>query len=183
MNRRTLLAMVLVLGALAVSARLSLAHGESVVVQPETPLPGDVITVKGAGLGANRTVELHLIGPGGVDIDFNPAKTDAEGGFTVELRLPTNLAPGAYQLRAVGEEIATADLRVLAPGGTGSPAPAAVVMPVRERSLGETIGLVALFGVLAGLGLFLARTVRGPAVSHEAEADAVRPVAQTQSAG
>ena len=37
--------------------------------------------------------------------------------------------------------------------------------PVRERPLWEMIGLVALFGVLAGLGLFFARTARREAAA------------------
>ena len=43
---------------------------------------------------------------------------------------------------------------------------AAPAQPVRERPLSEMIGLVTLFGVLAGFGLFFARmTRREPAAS------------------
>jgi len=39
-------------------------------------------------------------------------------------------------------------------------------VPLRQRTLGQTAGLVALFGALAGVGFFVARAGRrGPATS------------------
>lgn len=137
--------------------------GRGVKAQPLTPQPGDVITVKGDLLGPNSEVEVRIVGSG-VDVDLGAVKADAEGDFTARFRLPADLEPGTYQVLAKGTETATTEITVVAraaePATAGAPAVSADMMPVRERPLGETIGLVALFGILAGLGLFLARTAR-----------------------
>ena len=164
MKRMKLFAALLAVIALATfSAGVALADGgKGVAVQPLTPKPGDVITVKGDLLGPNSTVEVRIIGTG-IDIDLGEVQADGEGDFEAQFRVPADLAPGNYQLQATGAESATTTITVLAAGGAESAAamsPAMMEVPVRERPLWETIGLVALFGVLAGLGLFFARTAR-----------------------
>ncbi len=139
---------------------LVLADGpKGVAVLPLTPKPGDVITVKGDGLGPGREVEVRVVGKGG-DVHLGEVRADNEGDFTAQFRLPTVLMPGTYQVSATGAASATTEIRVLAAGGREGEVGSGAVMPVRERPLGESIGLVALFGVLAGLGLFLARSTR-----------------------
>jgi hypothetical protein len=165
MKPKILIAIALLLSALyTFGGGVALAHGgKGVTVQPLTPKPGDVITVTGDELGASSTVEVRLIGTG-VDIDLGEAQANDEGDFTAQFRVPADLKPGSYQLQAKGAESATTEITVVAAGSTESTTSAtmaeAPATPVRERPLGETIGLVALFGVLAGLGLFFARTVR-----------------------
>ena len=162
MKRMKLFAALLAVVALALfSAGVALADGgKGVAVQPLTPKPGDVITVKGDLLGPNSTVEVRIIGTG-VDIDLGEVQADAEGDFTAQFRVPADLAPGNYQVQAKGAESATTTITVIAASGAeGTMSPAMMEVPVRERPLWETIGLVALFGVLAGLGLFFARTAR-----------------------
>jgi len=153
MKRKTLIAMALLLSALfTFGGGVALAHGgKGVTVQPLTPKPGEVITVTGDELGASSTVEVRLIGTG-VDIDLGEAQANDEGDFTAQFRVPANLAPGNYQIQVVA---AGTTESTTSPAMTETPAP-----PVRERPLGETIGLVTLFGVLAGLGLFFARMKR-----------------------
>jgi len=168
MKYKTVIAMALLLSALfSFGGGLALAHGDKgVTVQPLTPKPGEVITVKGEGLGtegAKSQVEVRIIGTG-VDIDLGEAEAGDDGDFTAQFRVPADLKPGSYQLQAKGAETATTEITVVAASSTESTTNAtmaeAPAAPVRERPLGETIGLVALFGVLAGLGLFFARTVR-----------------------
>ena len=162
-----LLVAVFGLGTLmALGSTAALAHGESVTVEPESAKPGDTITVKGAGLGATKEVEVRLVSTT-ADIDLGEVETDADGAFTAQFKLPAGLAPGSYQLRAIGEESATADFRVLVAGGAESQATSMEEIPVRDRPLVQTIGLVALFGVLAGLGLYFARTAREPSPSTQ----------------
>ena len=164
MKRMLLIITWLALVALAaLRGEVAVADGaRGVAVQPLTPKPGEVITVKGDLLGPNSTVEVRIIGTG-VDIDLGEVQADAEGDFEAQFRVPADMAPGNYQLQAKGTEIATTTITVIAASGAEGAAamsPAMMEVPVRERPLGQTIGLVALFGVLAGLGLFFARTAR-----------------------
>lgn len=150
----TLVAIVLALGA--VSAPGVLADGvKGVTVKPLTVKPGDPITVKGDKLGPGSKVEVRVIGAG-VDVDLGEVQADAGGDFSSEFRLPADLKPGTYTIKATGAESATTQLTVV--GGAVATSPTAMAAaPVRTRPLGEALGLVALFGVLAGAGLFLAR--------------------------
>lgn len=166
MKRIQVLAMLIALAALVTlgGGGVALADGgKGVTVQPLTPKPGDVITVKGDLLGPNSIVEVRIIGTG-VDIDLGEVQADEEGDFTAQFRVPADLAPGTYQVQATGAESATTEITVVAAGPTSSAEmpmdPAMMNVPVRERPLWETIALVALFGALSGLGLFFARTAR-----------------------
>ena len=169
MKRIRLIATVLAIVTLALfTSSAALADGgKGVTVQPLTPKPGEVITVKGDLLGPNSTVEVRIIGTG-VDIDLGEVQADEEGDFTAQFRIPADLAPGTYQLQATGAESATTAITVIAASAAEMPTgatempmdPAMMNVPVRERPLSEAIGLVVLFGVLAGLGLFFARMTR-----------------------
>lgn len=177
MKYMTRIALALLLSALfGLGGSVALAHGgKGVTVQPLTPKPGDVITVNGEGLGtegAKSQVEVRIIGTG-VDIDLGEAQAGDDGDFTAQFRVPADLKPGTYQVQAKGAETATVEITVMAAAAAEQPAaPAAPAMavepasPVRERPLWETISLVALFGALAGLGLFFARMkARAPMAS------------------
>lgn len=148
------------LWALGPSAALA-DGGKGVKVQPLTPKPGDVITVKGDLLGPNSEVEVRIIGSG-VDIDLGEVQADAEGDFTAQFRLPADLAPGTYRLQAKGAESATTELSVVGGAGATASIAQAEAPALRVRALPESIALVALFGLLAALGLFFARSA-GPA--------------------
>jgi len=152
----------LVLLILALSPGLALAHGErGVTVEPLTPKPDQTITVNGELLGPNSEVEVRVIG-NGMNMSLGEVKADEEGDFTEKFRLPANLKPGTYQIEATGKESATTQITVSgAPaGGTEADSKAGAMgkTPVIEqRPLGQSISLVALFGVLAALGLYFAR--------------------------
>ena len=162
MKSRILLIAALALVLVSLVAGPALADGaKGVTVSPLTPKPDQVITVNGELLGPNSEVEVLLTG-NGETVDLGEVKADEEGDFTQEFRLPADLRPGTYQLKATGEESATTQITVTgAPAGgaeAGSEAGEMGAEPVIEqRPLGQSIGLVALFGALAALGLFFAR--------------------------
>lgn len=158
MNRsiRTLAIALAALALLALGVPAVLADGaKGVVVKPLNAKPGDTITVQGDLLGAGSTVEVRVIGAG-VDVDLGEVKASAEGDFSAEFRLPADLKPGTYTIKATGAESASTQLTVVG-GGAEAPAADMAEMPVRSRPLGQALGLAALFGVLAGAGLFFAR--------------------------
>ncbi len=148
-------------GALALTNITALADGaKGVAVQPLTPKAGDVITVKGDLLGPNSTVEVRVIGMG-VDIDLGEVDADANGDFSAQFRLPEDLKPGTYQVRATGAESATTSITVLGIGGGAAGEGAMGAAPVlKERPLGESLLLVAVFGAVSAIGLVIARTAR-----------------------
>ena len=156
----------MVIMALMLGNGVALADGATgVAAQPLTPKPGEVINVSGDLLGPNSTVEVRLSGLG-ADIDLGEVVADAEGDFTAQFRLPDSVTPGTYQLRATGDESATTEITVLG-GGSAESAAMAAEPELRQRPLSETVPLIALFGVLAGLGIFFARFTRKP---HESAA-------------
>lgn len=159
MQRMMALTIMLALGLLFIFdiGRAWADGGRSVTVQPLTPKPGDVVTVKGTLLGPNSTVEVRLIGTG-VDVDLGEVKADAEGDFSAQFRIPADLAPGNYQVQAKGAESETTAINVLAAGSAPADPMRQPAPVLRQRSLPASIGLVALFGVLAGLGILFART-------------------------
>ena len=163
MKRVALLASLLMAVALFASGSGSaLADGgKGVKVKPLQPKPGDVITVQGDLLGPNSTVEVRVIGPGGVNIDLGEVQANDEGDFTAQFTLPANLAVGTYQVQAKGAESATTEITVRgapAGGGDAGDAQTAEAPVLRSRPRGESIALVVLFGLLAGLGIFFAQT-------------------------
>lgn len=161
MKRLAPLAIVLAIGIfVSASGSVALADGATgVAVQPLTPRPGDVIKVKGDLLGPNSEVEVRVIGAG-VDVDLGEVETDDEGDFKAEFRLPADLKPGTYQVRATGVKSATTQITVVGGAGAGSVDTMEAAPVLRERPLPEASLLVAIFGVVAALGLFLAHTVR-----------------------
>lgn len=160
MKTRILTMSLLALMLLALAPGLALADGaKGVTVSPLSPKPDETITVNGELLGPNSEVKVLVIG-NGETVDLGEVKANAEGDFTQEFRLPADLKPGNYQVEATGKESATTQITISgAPGGGGSEEGSGEMgaEPVIEtRPLGQSIGLVALFGALAALGLFFA---------------------------
>ena len=159
MKAQLLVGLLLALGlSYALGAGVARADGaKGVSVQPLTPKPGDVITVKGDLLGANSTVEVRIIGTS-VDIDLGEVPADAGGDFSAQFRVPVDLGPGDYQVQAKGAESATAEITVLGAGTAEAGGMQEAAPVLRERPFGESLILVALFGLLAAGGIFFART-------------------------
>jgi hypothetical protein len=161
MKLKMIAAGTLTLALLALAPGLALAHGDEtgVTVQPLTPKPDEVITVKGELLGPKSEVKVMLTG-NGMDKDLGGVKANAEGDFTEKFRLPADLKPGTYQLKATGKKSATTQITVSgAPSGGSEKASSGAMGQepvIKTRPLGQSIGLVALFGVLAIAGIFFA---------------------------
>lgn len=163
MKLKLIAAGTLTLALLALAPGLALAHGDEtgVTVQPLTSKPDGVITVKGELLGPKSSVEVMVTG-NGEDVDLGEVKANAEGDFTHEFRLPADLKPGTYQIEATGKKSATAQITVseALTGGANSEKAGSGAMEqapvIRQRPLGQSIELIALFGVLAAAGMFFA---------------------------
>jgi hypothetical protein len=161
----TLVSVLTFVGLFTLSAPSVSAHGgEGLTVTPATAMPGDKVKLHGEAIAQpNGDVDVHLVSTSGAETDLGSFKADDTGDFDAEITLPATLAAGAYQVKALGTTTLTADLTITAASGSGSTAaPTGTTLTLAPRPLPETVGLVALFGVLAGAGLFLARTVRRP---------------------
>jgi hypothetical protein len=60
---------------------------------------GQSVTLTGSGYAANSTVDLYVYS---TPRKIGTVTTDAEGGFTVTVTVPADLAPGAHHLVAAG---------------------------------------------------------------------------------
>jgi type 1 fimbria pilin len=158
---------ILTFGALLIfTGGTALADGATgVAVQPLTPQPGGIITVKGEVLGPNREVEVRIIGTN-VNIDLGEVETDAEGDFTAEFHVPEDLLAGTYQVQVTGDATATTTITVIAPGTVQADPMSQSAPELRQRPLGESIILVTIFGVLAAAGIFLAQTANRRSAAH-----------------
>lgn len=138
----------------------ALAHGgPGLTLDPMQAKPGDTVTVHADAIAdPNGSVSIQLAGPTG-SVDLATGQAGDDGDYDGQFTVPMDLGAGTYEVEAIGKVTETAELEVLASGSEVSTTPAPTIQP-RERPLVETIGLVALFGVLAGLGLLIARTVR-----------------------
>jgi hypothetical protein len=173
-----------ILAATTLGATQALAHGQTVTADPTSGGPGATVSVKGEQLGGNREIPVVLIGMG-KEIQLGSAMSTPQGAIDAQFNLPTDLIPGSYALRARGKEDADTDFTVMAApsmaiasmgGASMSGAPmqqataAAPELPARDRPLGEMAVLIAVFGLLAGLGFFLALATRERPEGKEAVA-------------
>ena len=161
----TLVSALAFIGLFTLGAPVASAHGgEGLTVTPSTAMPGDTVKVHAEAVAQpNGDVDLHLVSTSGIETDLGSFKADDTGDMDADVKLPTTLAPGAYQLKALGSTTLSTDLTITAASsGSAATTPTGTTITFTPRPLGETIALVALFGVLAGAGLFLARSIRRP---------------------
>lgn len=145
---------------LSASPLAVLAHGGELElsVSPDTIAAGDEISVSGEGFLADAPLEIHLTGPNG-DAHFEDVTTDGEGAFQESVRIPGDITPGNYLVRAEGaEREASAELTVGAMAGM--PQTAADAVPERERPDGWRAVALAIFLGIGIAGLALARRVQ-----------------------
>jgi len=92
------------------------------------------------------------------------------GDLTARVRLPTALTPDTCLVRVIGPVPVAASINLVAAGGVGTSIVSLTVAepPIRQRPPGKAIGLVTLFGILAGL--FFASTAQPANVSPGAMA-------------
>ena len=122
-------------------------------VSPDTIAAGEEVAVSGEGFVAGSRLELHLTGPNG-DAHFGDVTADDEGAFREALRIPGDITPGIYLVRAEGvDREASAELTVGAMAGMPQAAPEA--LPERERANAwRAVALVLFLGLgIAGVAL------------------------------
>ncbi|MFQ5679336.1 MAG: hypothetical protein ACE5HP_07740 [Gemmatimonadota bacterium] len=172
--------------ALAILLWLGLGAGPvGAAVHDEAVLESEVSSVAGGGMlplqGSHFEEEtsyaLRLVGALR-EYEFRKVRADAEGNFSLELAIPGEVRPGAYQVEAVapdGDVVARLDLTVLeaAASAAGAAEPAAAgegpagrsgpmataeeIVIERDRS-GLEWGIIGLLtGLAGGLGLTLLR--------------------------
>ena len=108
----TLVSALALIGLFTVGAPVALAHGgEGLTVTPSTAMPGDTVKVHAEAVAQpNGDVDLHLVSTSGTETDLGDFKADDTGDMDADVTLPTTLAPGAYQLKALGTTTLTTDL-------------------------------------------------------------------------
>lgn len=145
-------------------AGMALAHGgPGITITPDTVMPGDTCSVTAAEVSSpGGDITITVIG-NGVNAVLPMQKASDDGDFEGKVTIPSNLVPGSYQLQVKGDKgTLTGDFDVsggaagASMAGTSQAVAPAIV--IRERPLGETVLLAAIFGVLAGAGLLFALT-------------------------
>lgn len=107
MKRRILLqalALALAAGLWGGAASIAEAHGgpPRVEVGAGNISPGATLEIRGINIAPEQHVTLTLVGPS-ADLPLGVALGDVHGDFTQLYALPATLAPGAYSVRAIGE--------------------------------------------------------------------------------
>jgi hypothetical protein len=137
------------------------AAGDPILfAQPSLLRPGDEITVQGLQFGSKLTVELHLISSQS-SIHLGETQSGAAGDFTVQFRLPDTLAEGTYLIQATDTSGKNAFMRLTVSNNLAtSSVTQGMNIPARERSVGQNVGFIAFFVVVAAFGLLLAWTTQ-----------------------
>lgn len=151
------------------------AHDEAVIESAASAVPaGGALDIQGRDFTGGEAYALRLVGALR-EYDLRRVEPGPDGTFALELEIPADVVPGAYQLVAVapdGDVVARLDLQLLAPSRASGGEPAADhaamghgaaaarsddIRIERDRSGVEwgAIGLVV--GLAGGLGLGLLR--------------------------
>jgi outer membrane protein assembly factor BamB len=96
--RRSVLALTIVAGALAVLAPPAMASGTSIALRPKVGPPTTTAKVTGKGFGASETI--------GITFDQTTVASGASspsGGFTARFKVPKSATPGEHTVTATGE--------------------------------------------------------------------------------
>ncbi len=102
-------AVVAALAMLLALAGSVYAHGEGITVTPAKAAPGDKVTVKGEDWDDSPVVAISLKGQ-----PLGKVQADEDGGFTIEVAIPSTMKPGSYEITATNPEgeTATAELEI-----------------------------------------------------------------------
>lgn len=152
--------LLLVAFLLTLAPLTALAHGGALelTLSPNTLAAGGELTVSGEGFAANVPLELHLTGPNG-DAHFGDVAANDEGEFTQTIRIPADVVPGLYLIRAAGSnQEASAELTVGAMAGM--PQSAQQTPPARVRPPAQRAIALALFLGIVVAGFARARPAR-----------------------
>lgn len=104
------------LAMVGVVATPVLAHEGAVLVSNQSSVgAGAILAVRGADFSAEESYKLRLIGAL-TEYDLVEVKTDAEGAFALDVAIPAEVRPRAYQVVAIapdGDAAARLDVTVL----------------------------------------------------------------------
>lgn len=167
-----------VLAMLLVTVSPAGAHPEAVLESDRASVEaGGSIALRGAEFGPDETYALRLLGAL-AEYDLGEAKSDGEGVFHLDLTVPGDVRPGAYQIVAIapdGDVSARLDLNVSAAlpmnagdlmdmddaGMEARQATADEISIERDRSGIEWAAIGLIIGAAGGLGIGLRRRPRG----------------------
>ncbi len=166
-------AVALAVAVVATAPRILDAHEKGVLKLANRELmAGDSVRLAGEKFTPRGALTLFLTGVRG-RIRLDQVRADTGGAFALVIRVPTDLAPGAYRLVAVaadGDEVAALDVSVVAHGAGHGPAAAghegdgpsaAPLVLDRARSPWVTVGAVAMIALaLVSSGMLLRRPVK-----------------------
>lgn len=165
--------------ALMLTAAVSLAwvHPEAVLESDRTTIDaGGAIPLRGSQFDEDGTYALRLLGTFD-DYDLGEATSDGDGRFAMDVAIPGDVRPGAYQVVAVasdGDVLARLDVTVIAGGMAmgaeehaamggadmaemGQPARVDEIRIERDRSGIEWAAIGLIIGGVAGLGIGMRR--------------------------
>lgn len=143
---------------LALAPAASLGHGGELELSVSSSIiaAGDEVTVSGEGFAPGATLELHLTGPNG-DAHFGDVKAADEGKFIHSVRIPGDVVPGFYLLRAESSaQEAFAEVTVGAMAGMTETISDGA--SERDRSIAWRSVTFLLFLGLGALGFVLVRS-------------------------
>jgi hypothetical protein len=147
-----------------VSPALSHSGDQSALLQidPNPVTAGGSVTLVGTNLEPNGDREITLAGQNLI-VNFGTFKTDADGMLKVDLKIPSYLPAGVYEIRAAADEVLTVECDVQAAAGMPVTADASE-MDVVPRSHGavEVALLVSLVALSLALGAFFVWRTRHP---------------------
>ena len=103
----------------------------TITMQPASAGPGAIVEIVGLDFPASQAVQLQLTTTAG-PVPLDAATTEAGGYFRHKVRLPADIAPGFWELRATGSDGSVA-VHIFESGAT-VPASAAVA-PVEVSAL------------------------------------------------
>jgi hypothetical protein len=141
-------------GMVVLATGTALAHGSGAVieVEPSTVTAGGTVTL----VGENDERILILTGAD-VRLELGTVTTDAEGMFSIEIKIPAHLPSAVYEFQAIGDETLTVQLNVEGVAGSspGSQPTAAEPAP-RQRSGFALAAWLAVAVASLAAGIFLA---------------------------
>lgn len=178
---RSVLSMLLslALAGLALAPSTLGAHGDAVLeLASSSVAAGTAVTVDGSSFETGSAYRLRLVGALD-EHEITEVRPDAEGNFSLEMRIPGSVAEGRWELIAVapdGDVVARAPLTVVGPaaaggagggdaassggapgGGRDGGARAGDMELQRDRSGAEWGAIGLLVGLAGGLGVGLLR--------------------------
>ena len=151
MLKRVLMVVAALTALSLVFAGTASAQYNPVVVTPSPATPGGTITVTGScSPDATAEVRLTQVSTGTV-IMTRPATTDADGNFSLDITLPSNLEPGTYRADVLcdGTVVDSATFEIVADNVAPTTTAATQQPPTEEPIVrtGSDVGPLSLGGV------------------------------------